>query len=389
VAAFQADAEANWIARHEPDVWARVARYGLISAFLIARLVGRWVDADAAQVGYLPFDFKRRRWAAAGDWKWQIAPFRRETLPDLVESTGRLGELTPVAAAHLGLPAGLPVIAAGADKACEVLGSGALEPTIAALSYGTAATVNTTHRRYVEAIPLVPPYPAAVPGAWSLEVQIYRGFWLVEWFTREFGDREVARAGAAGVEPHALLDELLEATPPGSMGLLLQPTWSPGVRVPGPEAKGAVIGFGDVHTRAHLYRALIEGLAYALRDGLERSERRSRVRATEVRVAGGGARSRAVLQLTADVFGRPASRPHTTEASGLGAAICGAIGLGLHPDAATAVREMTRVSETLDPDPATAARYEELYRRVYRRLYPALRPLYEDIQRITGYPPPI
>jgi sugar (pentulose or hexulose) kinase len=389
VAAFQADAEANWLARHEPDVWARTRRFGLLSAFLMARLVGRWVDADAAQVGYLPFDFKRRRWAAAGDWKWQIAPFRRETLPDLVESTGRLGELTPAAADHLGLPAGLPVIAAGADKACEVLGSGALEPSIAALSYGTAATVNTTHRRYVEAIPLVPPYPAAVPGAWSLEVQIYRGYWLVEWFTREFGDREVARSGAAGREPQALLDDLLESTPPGAMGLLLQPTWSPGVRVPGPEAKGAIIGFGDVHTRAHLYRALIEGLAYALRDGLERSERRSHVHATEVRVAGGGARSGAILQLTADIFGRPASRPHTTEASGLGAAICASVGLGLHRDPETAVREMTRIGETREPDPATAARYDELYERVYRRLYPALRPLYEEIQAITGYPPPI
>jgi sugar (pentulose or hexulose) kinase len=387
VAAFQADAEANWIARHEPDVWARTRRYGLLSAFLVARLVGRWVDADAAQVGYLPFDFKHRRWAPDGDWRWRLAPFDRATLPELVPSTAPLGTLAVAAAEHLGLPVGLPVIAAGADKACEVLGSGAIEPTIAALSYGTAATVNTTHRRYVEAVPLVPPYPAVVPGAWTLEIQVYRGFWLVEWFKREFGDREMARAGASGVAPEALFDELLEATPPGAMGLLLQPTWSPGVRIPGPEAKGAIVGFGDVHTRAHLYRALVEGLAYALRDGLERSERRSHVTAREVRVAGGGSRSDAILQLTADVFGRPTSRPHTTEASGLGAAICAVVGLGLQPDIETATREMTRLGETREPDPATAARYEDLYRRVYRRLYPALRPLYEEIQRITGYPP--
>lgn len=387
VAAFQADAEANWIAWNEPAVWAATERYGLLSAFLSARLVGRWVDADACQVGYLPFDFRHRRWAADGDWRWRVAPIRREQLPELVRSGDRLGSLTPDAAGHLGLPAGLPVIAAAADKACEVLGSGAVEPHVAALSYGTAATVNTTHRDYVEAVPLVPPYPAAIPDAYSLEIQIYRGYWLVEWFKRQFGDREVARAAELGTTPETLFDELLDATPPGAMGLLLQPTWTPGVRIPGPEAKGAVIGFSDVHTRAHVYRAILEGLAYALREGLERSERRSGVRATEVRVAGGGSRSRAALQLTADVFGRPAARPHTDEAAGLGAAIVAAVGLGLHAGPESAVREMTRAGETRDPDPATATMYDELYRRIYRRLYPALRPLYEEVRRITGYPP--
>ena len=90
------------------------------------------------------------------------------------------------------------------------------------------------------------------------------------------------------MEPETLFDELVAPTPPGSMGLMLQPYWSPGVRVPGPEAKGAVIGWGDVHTRAHLYRAILEGLAYALREGAERTVRRTKVPITELRVSGGG-----------------------------------------------------------------------------------------------------
>ena len=97
---------------------------------------------------------------------------------------------------------------------------------------------------------------------------------------------------------------------------MLQPYWSPGLKVPGPEARGAVIGFGDVHTRAHLYRAILEGLAYALREGAERTAKRSGVPITELRVAGGGSQSRAAMQLTADVFGLPTSRPHVYEASG-------------------------------------------------------------------------
>ncbi|HYM84193.1 MAG TPA: FGGY-family carbohydrate kinase, partial [Candidatus Dormibacteraeota bacterium] len=311
VAAFAADAEANWIARHEPDVWRATKRYLLLSGYLSHRLVGRFVDSDACQVGYLPFDFRRRRWAAPGDWRWRISPVRPEQLPDLVPPTARLGELTPSAAGHLGLPVGLPVVAAAADKACEVLGSGALDPTIGAISYGTTATVNTTHARYVEPIRLVPPYPAALPGRWSLEIEVHRGYWLVEWFKREFGEREVADAARLGVPPETLLDELLATTEPGAAGLLLQPTWSPGIRVPGPEARGAVVGFSDVHTRAHLYRAILEGIAFALREGLERTESRSGVPVEELRVAGGGARSTRVLQLTADAFGRPAAVPHT------------------------------------------------------------------------------
>ncbi len=386
VAAFQADCEANWLRAHEPATWAQVDRYLLLSGFLVHRLVGRFVDADAAQVGYVPFDFRRRRWAAAGDWRWRAMPVERDMLPDLVSTGDALGELTAAAAAHLGLPAGLPVIAAGADKACEVLGSGALAPHVGALSFGTTATINTTQLRYVEAIPYVPPYPAAVPGAYSLEIQVYRGFWLVEWFRREFGAAEEASARARGIDPVDVLDELLGQTPPGAMGLVLQPTFSPGVRVPGPEAKGAAIGFGDVHTRAHLYRAMVEGLAFALREGGERTSRRAKVPITELRVAGGGARSDRVVQIAADVFGLPVGRPHTFETSGLGAAIDAAVGLGIHASFDAAVGAMTRVVETRDPEPAAARLYDELYRRVYRRMYERLKPLYEEIRSITGYP---
>jgi sugar (pentulose or hexulose) kinase len=389
VAAFQADAEANVLARREPEMWARVRHYLLLSGFLVHRLTGRFADSIAAQVGYLPFDYRGLDWAATGDWKWLAVPVRREWLPDLVPPGDVIGRITATAAEVTGIPAGLPLIAAAGDKACEVLGSGALDPHVGAISLGTTATFNTTHRRYVEVIPMVPPYPAAVPDLYSLEVQVYRGFWMIEWFKREFGAVEVGRARELGVDTETLFDDLVAATPPGSMGLVLQPYWSPGVRIPGPEAKGAVIGWGDVHTRAHLYRAILEGLAYALREGMERTGRRTNVPVTEIRVSGGGSQSPAAVQLIADVFGLPAKRPHTHETSGLGAAIDAAVGLGLYPSFETAVAAMTRTAETRDPNPAAHALYEDLYRSVYLRLYEQLRPLYREIRRITGYPPEV
>jgi sugar (pentulose or hexulose) kinase len=387
VAAFQADCEANWIQANEPEVWGRVRHYLFLSGFLTHRLTGRFVDSIGSQVGYVPFDYKRLRWAKRGDWRWSAVPIEPGWLPELVEPGGRLGELTAAAAAVVGLPAGTPVVAAAGDKACEVLGSGALEPDIGSLSYGTTATISTTQLRYVESVPLVPPFPAAVPCAYNLEVQVYRGYWLVEWFKHEFGATEVARAETLGVAAEALFDDLVRATEPGAMGLMVQPTWTPGVRIPGREAKGAMIGFGDLHTRAHLYRAILEGLAYALREGGERAAGRAKTPLRELRVSGGGAQSPAAVQLTADIFGLPTGVPHTHETSGLGAAIDAAVGLGLHPSIEAAVGAMTRLTRTVEPDPVQQRLYDQLYRRVYRKMYDRLKPLYEEIMAITGYPP--
>jgi sugar (pentulose or hexulose) kinase len=339
-------------------------------------------------VGYLPFDYKRLRWAKPSDWKWDALPIDPEMLPELVPPGEPLGEVTRAASEATGIPAGTPVIAAAADKACEVLGSGCLSPEIGCLSYGTTATFNTTHRKYVEAVPLIPPYPAAVPRAYSLEIQIYRGYWMVSWFKREFGLREQRIAEKRDVQPEQLFDELVENVPPGCLGLTLQPYWSPGVKIPGPEAKGAIIGFGDVHTRAHIYRAILEGLAYGLRDGLLRCEKRSRKKVVELRVAGGGSQSDQAMQITADIFGLPASRPHVYEASGLGAAIDGAVGLGLHRDFGSAVAEMTRTGETFEPRAKAHRIYDQLFRRVYLQMYRRLKPLYDEIRDITGYPEP-
>ncbi|OGO38238.1 MAG: carbohydrate kinase [Chloroflexi bacterium RBG_16_57_11] len=383
VAYLQAEAEANWIAAYQPELWSRTYKYVYLSGYLTYRLTGRLVDSTGCQVGYMPFDYKKLRWASRWDWKWQVLPIEPSILSDLQPPASILGEITPEAAAATGIPTGLPLVAAASDKACEVIGVGSLHPHIGCLSYGTTATINTTHRRYIEVIPLIPPYPSAVPGAYSLEIQIYRGFWMVSWFKQEFGLHEQRLAQERQIEPEELFDELVGAVPPGSQGLVLQPYWSPGLKVPGPEARGAVIGFGDVHTRAHLYRAILEGLAYALREGAERTAKRSRQPITELRVAGGGSQSRAAMQLTADVFGLPASRPHVYEASGLGAAIDAAVGVGLHPDFDAAVSAMTRIRDTFEPIPKNQRVYDEIYHGVYLKMYAQLKPLYEELHRIA------
>ncbi len=386
---FQTEAEANWIAACEPDIWNKTSAYLLLSGYLLYRFTGRMIDSIGSQVGYLPFDFKALQWADSRDWKWNALPITRSMLPDLVEPGTVIASITDDAAAATGIPRGTPIIAAAADKACEVLGSGCVDPTIAALSYGTTATINTVSSRYLEATRFVPPYPSAIPRTYDLEVQIFRGYWMVNWFKEQFGLLEQQAAERTGTSPEALFDQLVGTVPAGSMGLVLQPYWTPGVKTPGPEAKGAIIGFGDMHTRAHIYRAILEGLAFGLREGAERIVRRSKTPLQSLRVSGGGSQSDAAMQITADIFGLPVARPHVYETSGLGAAIDAAVGLGIHPDFATAVQHMTRIARTFAPNTANAANaaiYDALYRRVYLRMYERLKPLYHDIREITNSP---
>lgn len=384
VAILQSQAESNWIQENQPEIWKKTARFVFLSGFLTHRLVGEYVDSVASQVGYMPFDYKNLAWSKKWDWKWDAVRIPPDMLVDLIPPSESLGQITPKASEATGIPAGLPLISAAADKACEVIGAGCLDPHIGCLSYGTTATINTTQKKYIEAIPLLPPYPAAVPDHYSLEIQIYRGFWMVTWFKQEFGLREKQLAGQLGLEPEAMFDELLDSVPPGSEGLLLQPYWTPGIRVPGPEARGAIIGFNDSHTRAHIYRAMIEGLAFALREGADQSAKRSHIPITELRVAGGGSQSNAAMQITADIFGLPTSRPLLYDASGLGAAIDAAVGVGLYPDFPTAVVQMTHLGDTFLPNPATHALYQELYEKVYLNMYDRVKPLYQAIRRIIG-----
>jgi sugar (pentulose or hexulose) kinase len=383
VAYLQAEAEANWIATHQPDIWNKTHKYIYLSGYLTYRLTGRLVDSIGCQVGYMPFDYKNLRWASSLDWKWKVLPIKPSQLIDLLPPAAVLGEITVEAAEQTGIPVGLPVIAAASDKACEVIGAGCLDPHIGCLSFGTTATINTTHQRYIEALPLIPPYPAAVPGRYSLEIQVYRGFWMVNWFIYEFGYHEQRQAEELGEQPEEIFDRLVASIPPGSEGLVLQPYWSPGLKVPGPEARGAVIGFSDVHTRAHLYRAILEGLGYALREGAQRIASRSRIPIRELRISGGGSQSTTAMQISADIFGLPTSRPHVYEASGLGAAIDASVGLGLHPDFESAVLAMTHLGETYQPDPARQAVYGEIYERIYSRMYKRLQPLYEELYQIA------
>ncbi|HUN55263.1 MAG TPA: FGGY-family carbohydrate kinase [Smithella sp.] len=380
------DCEANWICQQQPDIWKKTHKYLTVSGFFTHRLTGEFVDTVGNNIGYLPFNNKTYQWAGKYDFKWLLFKIEREKLPNLVKPSEMMGQITKKASSETGIPEGLPVFAAGSDKGCEILGSGCLTPETGCLSFGTIATFDVATPKYVELRPMIPPYPACVPDTYYTEISIFRGFWMVSWFKEEFGLQECTIAKQKDQAPETLFDSLIQNVPAGSMGLMLQPYWTPGRDVDS-YAKGSIIGFGDVHNRAYLYRAILEGLVYGLREGGELTQRKTKVPVTSLKVSGGGSQSDAAMQITADIFGMAAQRPHTFETSALGAAIDAAIGLKLYSDFPSAVKAMTRTGRVFEPIQDHQKLYDELYTRVYRKMYGRLRPLFKEIKDITGYPP--
>jgi sugar (pentulose or hexulose) kinase len=375
----------NWIRQNQPDIWEKTYKFLGLSGYLTYRMTGEFRDSAGNIIGTMPFDVKTFSWSPRGDQRWKLFYVEEERLPDLVNPCELLGHITARAADESGIPESLPLVAASNDKACEILGAGCLTPDTAFVSFGTIATINTQISKYVELRPLLAPYPSAIPGQFYTEVGVTRGLWMVSWFKEEFGLQERLHATESGAQPEELFEGLMREVPPGSMGLVLQPYWTPGPELAS-YAKGSIIGFGDIHTRAHLYRAIIEGILFALKEGGQLTEKKNRLPLTRIRAAGGGSQSDSIMQVTADVFGLPAERSHTHETSVIGAAIDAAIGLKLFPDFPQAVSAMTRVRDRFEPIQENTGTYRDLYERVYLKMYKRLLPLYHEIQKITGYP---
>ncbi len=380
----QSEAKVNWIRQNEPQIFERAHKFLFLSGYLIHKLTGKFVDSNASQVGYLPFDHKKGKWADANDIKSIIFPIPREKLVDLVKPSQLLGTLKDDVAKLFHISSGTPLIAAASDKSCETLGVGAIAEDFASLSFGTTATVQVTSGRYYEPIKYMPSYVAAIPGYYNPEVEIFRGFWMVKWFKEEFGLKEVQKAIERGVSAEELMDDFLKDVPAGSLGLTVQPYWTPGLKMP--EAKGAIIGFASMHTRAHVYKAIVEGLGYALFDGKNRIEKAGKVKIKRLAVSGGGARSDQVCQVISDIFNLPVYRGETHESSGLGAAIDAFVGIGVHSSFQDAIKKMVRYSRIFKPNEKNVEIYSQIFNKIYKHMYSRLKPLYRKMKNQMEYP---
>ena len=342
-------------ARRSPRPGRASASYLLLSGFLTHRLTGRVRRLGRpAQVGYLPFDYKRAALGRPGRLEWQALPVQPE-----LAARARAAPARPLGDHHRGRrrgdrhPAGP---AADRRRGRQGLRGARLRarstPHIGAISLGHDGHDQHDPPPLRRGHPARAALPGRVPGAYSLEVQVYRGYWMVEWFKREFGDAEVARARERGRRARGAVRRARRGDPAGLDGprpaavLVARRARSPGPRRRAPSSAGAT------STRAPTSTGR-SSRASPTRCARAPSGRSSapRCRSASCASSGGGSQSPAAIQLTADIFGLPTSRPHTHETSGLGAAIDAAVGLGLHPSFEAAVASMTRIAETREPDP--------------------------------------
>ncbi len=373
----QSEGKCNWIRKYQPEIWKDTYKYLQISGFFNFRLTGYFIDSIASQIGYIPFDYKKMKWEKGKGLASLLFPVEKEKLPELIPPGGIIGKITEKASFETGLPEGIPVIAAGSDKGCETIGMGVLNQKSVSLSFGTTATVQTTTKKYFEPLRFLKPYPGCIPGSYNPEVEIFRGFWMITWFKNEFAQKEIEIAKEKGIEPEVEFDNLLRRSPKGAMGLMTQPYWGPGLK--NPEAKGAMIGFGEVHKKEHIYRSVIEGLCFALLDGMHKIEKNGGVKVERVAVSGGASQSDEICKIAADIFNLPIIKGNTSETSGLGAAIITSVGTGIHPDYDTAIKKMVHYSNTFIPDKENVRIYKKLYKKVYLKMYKSLKPFYEEI----------
>jgi xylulokinase len=366
-------AKVAWLRRHEPEVFARTRFYLDVGAFLLRRLGGvvRTGRGSADPTGL--FDMNHGTWAAT---LLEAIGVQAGQLPEVFPPGAILGEVTTEAARATGLPPGLPLVAGVGDGQSGGLGVEVTRPGRAYLTLGTSVVAGTFSEDYVvdEAFRTM---VGGVPGTFVLEAPLLGGGYTLEWFREHF----------AGGRNRDALEREASTLPPGSEGLVLVPYWN-GVLGPywDDAASGIVVGWRGHHRPAHLYRAILEGIAFEQRLTLAGVEAATGRTVESLVAVGGGARSELWCQVIADVTGKPVRRSSATEAAALGAGVLAAAAGGLHPDVPRAARAMAR----LDPDPLVPEgrrheRYTRLFEDVYRHLFPALQP---SLQRLADYARP-
>ena len=314
------------------------------------------------------------------DLTYPVFPIGAEKYYPVQDSGTVLGAISASMAEDSGVKEELPLYAAGSDKACELLGLGCSEESRAAIGLGTTATISYMSETYQEPERFIPAYAGVIPGKWNPEIEIFRGYWLISWFKKEFASHEMEKAEELGISAEEILNRSLALIPAGCDGLIMQPYFTPNVTMP--TARGAIIGFSDVHTRAHLYRAIVEGINFALIDGMRHIEKRRGSKFTSVAVGGGGSQSNEICQITADMFGLPILRTESYEATGIGCAMAAMVGMGIFDSYEAAVKSCVHYKDTFEPREKVTEIYNRLYDDVYQRTYGHLKPLYQKLHEI-------
>ena len=350
-----------WLKAHEPDALARTEHVLFVKDYVRYLLTGEAATDRIEAQGTLFFDMKRQDW---DEELVRLAGLRPAQLPRLLEPTDLAGRVTPEAAAATGLPAGTPVACGTSDSAVEDYGAGAVEPGDLILKLATAGNVNAMTAE-PHPHPRTLTYGHVVPGMWYSVSATNAAALCQRWFRDAFGF-----AGYKAMDAEAI------QSPVGANGVMFHP-YLQGERCPYWDAglRASFTGVSISSTRGDFCRALLEGVAFSLRDCFRTLEEME-LPARRIFLIGGGARSFLWSDIVADVFDRPVSVPEPGDAS-FGAALLAGVAAGFFRDARDAVARCLRIGRTVEPEPAAVEQYADLFAR-YRAVHDALAPVYAE-----------
>lgn len=358
-----------WVRRHEPEIWSRLAHVLLPKDYIRYRLTGGYAMDKADGSGTLLFDLAARNWSSTLISELGMDP---AWFPPTSEGPDVTGAITPEAAEATGLRPGTPVVAGGGDQSANALGVGVVTEGSVALSLGTSGVIfAATDTPIHEPNGRVHAFCHAAPGRWHLMSVMLSAAGSLRWFRDALapGEEFGALAGSAG-EVEAASD-----------GLFFLP-YLTGERSPHPDplARGAFVGLALRHDRRHMVRAVLEGVAFGLRDGLELMLGAGVPRPAQIRASGGGLASPVWAQILADILDAELVTTSTTEGAAYGAALLAAVGVAWFGDVPTAAASIVRVSPVARP---RSTRSADAY-AAYRELYPALAPIFHRQRPTTG-----
>jgi xylulokinase len=355
-----------WLRKHEPETIARTAHVVDVAGYLVQKLTGEWATSWACAdplglVDLARFDYDDQLLAMAG--------LSRGKVSRLLPPGAIAGGLLPAVAAELGLPAGLPVVVGAGDGQSAGLGCNVTRPGRAYLNLGTGTVSGVHADRYSHAT-AYRTMGGAVPGSYILETFIGGGTQNVVWFVEQLG---VPNGAVERRPPEQSLEEAAALVPPGAAGLLCLPYWT-GAMTPywDGHARGAFVGLSGLHGKAHMYRAVLEGMALEQRLLTTGVEAATGEPIAEILMLGGGSRSGLWCQIIADVLGRSVKLVREQESTALGAGIHAAAALGLHSGLHAAAEAMTGIDRSHEPNPEAHHRYTAIF-EAYRSIYPGLR----------------
>ncbi len=364
-----------WVQEHEPEVFAQTRHVLLPKDFIRYRLTGEFAMDKAGGSGTILFDLQARTWS---EELLEELDLPREWFPPTFEGPEISGQISRQAAEATGLKAGTPVVGGAGDQAAGATGVGAVEPGIIALTLGTSGVVFApTESALIEPEGRLHAFCHSSPGRWHFMGVMLSAAGSLQWY------RDT-------IAPKMSFDALIEEAgqiPPGSEGLIFLP-YLTGERTPYPDpyARGAWIGLTIRHERAHMTRAVLEGVAFGLKDSFELIRAAGLGVISQVRVSGGGAKSQLWQQILADSLGVELVTVNTTEGAAFGTALLAGVGAGIYSSVPEACQQMISLTGSTPPSGDLAA-YQDFYPQ-YKALYPALADQFRAIAEITAVQSP-